>query len=342
MSSPSQAVILPTHTPALFEAAVARAAARLRAGDLVALPTETVYGLAANALDPGAVAKIFAAKDRPADNPVIVHVDGPAMARRCVADWPETAERLARAFWPGPLTLVLPRSPAVPELVTAGGPTVAVRLPAHPFIQAVIRACQFPLAAPSANPSGELSPTNAEHVRKGLGDRVALIVDGGQCRVGIESTVLDLTAVPPRVLRPGMIHADALAAVVGSPVQAGGAGPGSGAGPLRSPGQLPKHYAPKARLMTLGWRDDDDLRRQLAAVQVPPARAHIIAHTRVPSVEGLGGVSVIPHDPEAFARAFYAELHRCDEEGAGVIVVEALPGAPEWQALQDRVRRASR
>lgn len=344
MSPPGQAVVLPTHTPALFEAAVARAAALLRAGDLVALPTETVYGLAANALDPAAVAKIFAAKARPADNPVIVHVDGPGMARRCVADWSGTAERLARAFWPGPLTLVLPRAPSVPDIVTAGGPTVAVRFPAHPLVRAVIRACDFPLAAPSANMSGRLSPTNSGHVQKSLGDRVALIVDGGQCQVGIESTVLDLTTAPPQVLRPGMIHADALAAAIGGPVQAAGAGAGAagGGGPLRSPGTLSRHYAPKAKLITLGWRDDADLQRQLAAGKVPPATARVLAHTRIPSGAGLGGVSVIPHDPGAFARALYAELHRCDDEGVGTIVVEALPDTPEWRAVQDRLSRAGR
>src|SRR6266540_5788679 len=171
----SGAEILPTHTAPLFEAAVARAAELLRAGELVALPTETVYGLAANALDPRAVAKIFEVKRRPADNPIIVHVAGVAMARRCVTEWPPLADKLARAFWPGPLTLVLPRSREIPDLVTAGGGTVGVRWPGHPFMQAVVRECGFPLAAPSANRSARLSPTNAAHVREALGERVQLI-----------------------------------------------------------------------------------------------------------------------------------------------------------------------
>ena len=195
-----------------------RAARLLRAGEVVALPTETVYGLAANALDETAVAKIFQIKGRPANNPIIVHVVGAEMAGRCVRAWPAAAEQLARAFWPGPLTLVLPRAKEIPDLVTAGGPTVGVRWPGHPFIQAVIRECGFPLAAPSANLSSRVSPTNAGHVRQQLGDKISLIVDGGQSQIGIESTVLDLTASPPRVLRPGMIHDESLAAVCG-PVQ---------------------------------------------------------------------------------------------------------------------------
>src|SRR2546429_1518996 len=211
----SGAEVLPTHTPVLLKAAVARAAELLRAGEPVALPTETVYGLAANALDAQAVAKIFKVKGRPSRNPIIVHVAGVEMARRCVTEWPALADRLAKAFWPGPLTLVLPRSRAIPDIVAAGGATVGVRWPSHPFIQAVIRACDFPLAAPSANLSTQVSPTNAQHVWKGLGDRIRLIVDGGQAQVGIESTVLDLTATPPRVLRPGMIGAESLLAVTG-------------------------------------------------------------------------------------------------------------------------------
>ena len=161
MRSTQKTEMLATHTPALFDAAVRRAATSLRAGDVVALPTETVYGLAANALDETAVRRIFAVKGRPAHNPIIVHVADEAMARRCAASWPEAAARLSRAFWPGPLTLVVPRAEEIPAVVTAGGPTVGVRWPSHPLMQAVIRACGFPLAAPSANPSNAISPTTA-------------------------------------------------------------------------------------------------------------------------------------------------------------------------------------
>src|SRR2546425_3488335 len=237
-----KAEILPTHTPALFDAAVARAAELLRAGELVALPTETVYGLAANALDAQAVARIFEVKGRPAHNPVIVHVASEEMARRTVADWPSLAEQLAESFWPGALTLVLPRSLAIPDIVTAGGTTVAVRWPSHLVIQAVIRACGFPLAAPSANLSGRISPTTVQHVLKSLGDKIDMIVDGGPSQVGLESTVLDLTIAPPRVLRPGTIPAESLRAVVGE-VRSAEPGVRNGA-LLRSPGLLPRHYAP--------------------------------------------------------------------------------------------------
>jgi L-threonylcarbamoyladenylate synthase len=332
------AEFLSTHTPALFQAAVTRAADLLRSGEVVALPTETVYGLAANALDGAAVAKIFRIKGRPAHNPVIVHVSSLEMAKRCVSDWPHNADQLAKAFWPGPLTLVLPRTKAIPDVVTAGGATVGVRWPGHPFIQAVIRACGFPLAAPSANLSNRISPTNVEHVRRQLGGKISLMVDGGQSQVGIESTVLDLTVSPPEILRPGMIHVDSLAAVMG---KVGLRTPDRERGTLRSPGQLNKHYAPKAKLMVLNWRDEADLNSQLSKLNLQPAAGHIIAHTRIPSGENFGGVSVIPHDAEAFARAIYAELHRGDEAGAEWLVVEAPPETPEWHGIADRLKRAA-
>ena len=332
------AEVLSTHTAALFNAAVMRAAALLRAGEVVALPTETVYGLAANALDPKAVAKIYEIKGRPAHNPIIVHVADPEMAKRCVASWPAAATQLARAFWPGPLTMVLPKAEIIPGIVTADGPTVGVRWPGHPFIQAVIRECDFPLAAPSANLSNQVSPTNAEHVRKQLGNKLPLIVDGGQSQVGIESTVIDLTANPPRLLRPGMIHEESLVAVLGSVRSAEREARSEET--LRSPGLLRKHYAPRAKLVIWSWHGGDDFNRQLSFFNFQPSRIHVIAHTHVPSGAGLGGVSVIPHDAEAFARAIYAELHRCDEAGAALIVVEALPEGVEWRAIADRLNRA--
>lgn len=194
--------VIPIHTPALFEAAVREAVALLKDGQLVALPTETVYGLAANALDRGAVARIFEAKGRPSTNPIIVHVAGREQARACSSAWPRLADQLADSFWPGPLTLVVPKAAVVPDLVSAGGPTVAVRWPSHPFMQAVIKGCGFPLAAPSANRSNGTSPTQVDHVVRSLRDRVPLVVDGGSCNVGIESTVVDVTGSVPRVLRP--------------------------------------------------------------------------------------------------------------------------------------------
>jgi L-threonylcarbamoyladenylate synthase len=353
--------LIGTGTPELFRQAVRRAAELLRAGEVVALPTETVYGLAANALDAAAVARIFAIKGRPARNPVIVHVSSVPMARGCVASWPDLAEKLARAFWPGPLTLVLEKAESIPAAVTAGGETVGVRWPRHPLIQAVIEACGFPLAAPSANLSSQVSPTTAEHVRKQLGREVRLIVDGGQSQIGIESTVLDVTVRPPRLLRPGMIHAEGLMAVTGGLALPGG--PGGGA--LKSPGLLRRHYSPRAKLVVWEWENEGELRVRSAEwgggeseVQSPKSkvttqraegtgfegqasRVHVIAHTKIPGGEGFGGVSVIPRDAEAFARAIYAELHRCDEAGAQLIVVEALPEGPDWRAIADRLRRAA-
>jgi L-threonylcarbamoyladenylate synthase len=330
--------ILSTHTPELFRAAVKRAAELLRAGEVVALPTETVYGLAANALDAQAVAKIFQIKGRPANNPIIVHVTNVEMAKRCVKKFPGIAEKLSKAFWPGPLTMVLPRAKIIPDNVTAGGETVGIRWPSHPFIQAVIRECDLPLAAPSANLSNRISPTNAEHVRAQLDGKIPLIVDGGQSQVGIESTVLDLTVSPPNILRPGMIHAESLAAVIGNiqhptfniqhPT-------------LRSPGLLEKHYSPKAKLLALNWKSNADLQSQLVTRHLSPATCFIIAHSQIPSGEIFADVSVMPLDAEAFARAIYAELHRCDDAGAKIIVVEAPPETPDWSGIADRLRRAA-
>jgi L-threonylcarbamoyladenylate synthase len=330
--------ILSTHTPELFQKAVKRASELLRAGEVVALPTETVYGLTANALDENAVAKIFQIKGRPATNPIIIHVVSVEMAKRCVKNWPELADKLLKSFWPGPLTIVLPRAKEIPDNVTAGGATVGVRWPSHPFIQAVIRECDFPLAAPSANLSNCISPTNAEHVLQQLGGKIPLIVDGGQSQVGIESTVLDLTVNPPQILRPGMIHAESLAAVCGeiqnskseisTPV-------------LRSPGLLKKHYSPKAKLLVLNWHNETDLKSQIANRKSQIQNCFIIAHTKIPGGENFADVSVMPHDAEAFARALYAELHRCDAAGAELIVVEAPPDSAEWSGIADRLRRAA-
>ncbi len=260
------ATVLVTSTPALFTEACARAADRLRKGELVALPTETVYGLAANALDPLAVERIYAAKGRPRRNPIIVHVASLELARECVATWPPEAEAFARAFWPGPLTLVLPRSARIPDVVTAGGDTVGIRWPNHPIIQSVLERCGFPLAAPSANPANRLSPTTARHVARELGNRIPLIIDGGRCQVGIESTVVDLTRRPALVLRPGMISLAALQAI--APTVELAENPAGGQ--LRSPGLLPKHYAPRGRLMLVRWADDRQLSRQISALGSSP------------------------------------------------------------------------
>jgi L-threonylcarbamoyladenylate synthase len=227
--------------------ALTEAAAVLRRGGLVAFPTETVYGLGANALDAAAVARIFTAKGRPAKNPLIVHVATVEQARELTADWPDAAGRLAALFWPGPLTLVLPRNSRVPDIVTAGGPTVALRIPGHPVALALLRAANLPLAAPSANRSAYLSPTRPEHVLRGLGGRIDLLLDAGPTSGGVESTVLDLSTSPPRLLRPGLIAPTPIEAVVG-PIERVTPLAVSHPAPLPSPGMLPRHYAPNVPL----------------------------------------------------------------------------------------------
>lgn len=332
--------IAPTHTPQRFAEAVGLAAERLRQGDVVATPTETVYGLAANALNPEAVARVYAVKGRPARNPLIVHVASLEMALEAAAEWPAAAERLAAAFWPGPLTLVVGRSPWVPDITASGGPTVALRWPSHPFMGALIRACGFPLAAPSANLAGRISPTTAAHVMEQLGDRLSLIVDGGPCAVGIESTVVDVTTDPPRLLRPGILSsADVATALGGAPAEANPEG--DAGGPLRSPGLLTRHYAPRGRLVILAWRDEEDLARSLAARGADPAATVVLARGCIPMSGRFPRVEVIPDDPEAFARALYSTLHRADAAGAEWIVVEAPPGGPAWEGVVDRLTRAS-
>lgn len=330
--------ILPTHTTALFEAAVARACAALQAGQVVALPTETVYGLAANAYDADAVARIFEIKGRPASNPLIVHVADGNGAIQCARQWPGMATRLAARFWPGPLTLVVPRSDRIPDMVTSGGETVGVRWPFHPLMQAVIRACGFPLAAPSANLSNHLSPTSAAHVVAGLGDRIRLIVDGGDCNVGIESTVVDVTGAAPRILRPGIIGADEIESVAGVALLNRNAPAGA---VLRSPGMLARHYCPRARLIIRSWKDDAELDRLVTAESIPREGLWILAHRALPMSGRFPNAIMIPPEPEAYARALYGELHRCDEAGAECILVETVPEGPAWAGIVDRLVRAA-
>ena len=319
------------------------AARHLEAGEVVVVPTETVYGLAANAFDAAAVSRIYKLKGRPSHNPIIVHVATAEMIAECALEWPDAAKKLAQAFWPGPLTLVVRKSDRVPSLVTAGGETVGLRWPSHPFMQALIRRCGFPLAAPSANLANQLSPTSAEHVLRNLPGPLQLVVDGGGANVGIESTVVDVSVVPARILRPGMIHQEAIAVVVPVATPIAAKSSTDATSPLRSPGMLTKHYSPKARLRLMSWSDESDLRRQLALElgSNEALRIQILCHTQVPMGFEPDEVSVFPHDAEAFARALYAELHRCDEERVELIVVEWPPEGAEWQGVRDRLSRAA-
>jgi L-threonylcarbamoyladenylate synthase len=304
----------------------------------VAFPTETVYGLGANALDATAVARIFEAKGRPANNPLIVHVGEAGEAQRVAAAWPSTAARLAERFWPGPLTLVLPKRSEVPDIVTAGGPTVAVRVPAHPVALALLRTAGLPVAAPSANRSSELSPTRAEHVLRGLAGRIELILDGGPTPGGLESTVLDLTTQPPRLLRPGLVGPADLEAVVG-PIGRPPHDKASEAVALPSPGMLARHYAPRTPLECVEG-DGGQLVEQLLRDGL---RVGWVTFAAVPdsAPPGLRCVQM-PVDPADYSAQLYAVLHQLDDASLDRLVVVLPPDTEEWAAVRDRLRRASR
>lgn len=319
---------------------LAEAAQALRDGELVAFPTETVYGLGACALDERAVAKIFEAKGRPATNPLIVHVSTIEQARALTGAWPEQAQRLAEAFWPGPLTLVLPRAAHVPRAVTAGLDQVAVRIPAHPVARALLELADVPVAAPSANRYTQVSPTRAEHVARALGDRIKWLVDGGPTLVGLESTVLSLSdlARGPELLRPGMIDEASLTAIIG---------------PLRwrehqrvdeaiarpSPGLARKHYAPAARVSL--WDGASALDARLAQANADePVVVVALAEQVGERAYPWGWRIELPDDPQAYARELYRVLHRVDELGAVEVLIQGPPDGPAWRAVWDRLSRA--
>jgi L-threonylcarbamoyladenylate synthase len=304
---------------------IAHAADLLRNGKLVAFPTETVYGLGANALDVLAVARIFEVKGRPNSSPVIVHVSDYGMIAQVAATWPEAAQKLARRFWPGPLTLVVPKTSAVPDIVTAGLQTVGVRMPAHPVALALIDAGQIPIAAPSANRFTQVSPTTADHVRQGLGDAVDYILDGGPCEVGIESTVLSLAESTPILLRPGGISRRQIEKVIGRVVLAEKKINGAHA----SPGMHPRHYSPRTRLVLV--RDG----------QVPASGTGAYLQLSYPPLAKVREVIAMPPDAADYAARLYGILHALDAQGYDWIAVEAPEPTPEWEAVLDRLRRAA-
>lgn len=305
------------------------AARLLRAGRLVAFPTETVYGLGANALDAEAVARIYAVKRRPATSPLIVHVASIKMAQSLVANWPEIADRLARRFWPGPLTLVLEKQlekpPSIPPIVTAGLPTVGLRMPAHPLALALIRAAGVPLAAPSANRFTELSPTTADHVRLSVGSDIDYILDGGPCSVGIESSVLSLAGPRPILLRPGGISRTELEAIVGPVASAEEAQ----AGAHPSPGMHPRHYSPRTPLLLV---KDGKLPDQGQGIY--------LQHQHPPSRESIQTIQMPAAAPD-YAAALYEVLHQADAGDYNWIAVDLPPSTPDWEAVHDRLRRAA-
>jgi len=320
---------------------IARAAQALKNGRLVAFPTETVYGLGANALDVQAVTGIFTAKGRPAADPLIVHLSDVEQAPLVARSVTETAARLMRAFWPGPLTLILPRRPAVPDLVTSGLETVAVRVPNHPIALALIRAAGLPIAAPSANRFGHTSPTTAQHVWHDLQDRVDIILDGGATTIGVESTVLDLSTSPARILRPGGVTREMLESVIG-PVtvlrQKHKAEPG-----LPSPGLLEKHYAPRAEMILfVGEHARDALTAYLAEQRLVRKVGVLAADEEAGELEQAGAVVYrLGSDLNSIARAIYAGMRWLDGQGVDLILCRDYGESGLGLAVADRLSRAA-
>jgi L-threonylcarbamoyladenylate synthase len=322
-------------TPPVDAALIDRAVAILRRGGLVAVPTETVYGLAADASNPAAVRAIFAAKGRPADHPVIVHVADAAALDDWAREVPAAARRLAATFWPGPLTLVLKRAARVDDVVTGGQDTIGVRAPAHPWARALLQAFGGALAAPSANRFGRISPTTAEHVRTDLGEKpngaVDLILDGGRCAVGIESTIVDLSGARPTLLRPGAVTRAGLEDVLGTPVR------DAGADAPRASGRLETHYAPATPL-------------EVVPADLLPARIAQLADRRLAVLAPAELIGPIPQqviltlpaatDAIRYAQDLYANLRTLDASGADRLLIAAPPAGPDWAAIADRLSRA--
>ena len=358
--------------------AIAEAAVVIRSGGTVAFPTETVYGLGANGLDPAAVSGIFIAKGRPLRNPLILHVASTRQARRLVTAWPAAAERLAARFWPGPLTLILPRAPAVPDVVTAGLPGVALRMPSHPVALALIDRSGVPIAAPSANLSGRLSPTLAAHVLADLDGKIDIVLDGGPTNVGVESTILDLTGEQPVLLRPGGVTLEDLEHVLGKVLvhdtampgtdtaiadtepagqesdpqgPAADAGASSGVAAAPCPGTLFRHYAPRAEaLVVTGDSREQQVKVRHYLAAHPDRMVALLATAENAPVyqqmqRGAGAVHVEAlgsrNCPEEIASHIFSALRRCDQAGAQVILMEAIPLSGMGLAVMNRLYRAA-
>ena len=314
---------------------VTRAVAWLRAGELIGLPTETVYGLAADASNGDAVTKIFAAKGRPVDHPLIVHVASAEAAKAWAATWPDAAEKLAVAFWPGPMTLIVRRASHVPDAVTGGQDTVGLRVPSHPVAQAVLRELNAALAAPSANQFGHVSATTASHVAAEFPDCALLILDGGACDVGVESTIVDVSGEHVRILRPGRVRANEIEAVLGFALT------DNASDAPRVSGSLASHYAPRTPTIML---EERRLRTQLRAFRQAqdrgPTRCVITHSFDVEPSEKLRAIR-LAGDAQTWEYELYALLRALDGERYGQLIIEAPPQGPEWDAVNDRVHRAT-
>ncbi len=320
------------HLPDRMEKDIVHAVDVLQHGGLVAFPTETVYGLGANALDSLAVARIFEIKQRPPGHPLIVHLGDVAELSQWARDIPDTAKALADKFWPGPLTLILPRSEQVPDAVTGGQDTVGLRVPRHPLAHALLQRFGSGIAAPSANRFGRISPSRAEHVRAGFGDELDFILDGGACELGLESTIVDCSGPQPRVLRPGNIGAEALEALLGNNL-----GRGAIAEAPRVPGSHDSHYAPSAPLYLVS---SSELVMRVQAHCAHGERIAVLSRQAAPT-ESSAHWEIMPATAAAYGHHLYASLHALDGAGYDVILVEAPPPLDAWEAVADRLRRAA-
>ena len=311
---------------------IVHAVAVLKAGGLVAFPTETVYGLGADASSAAAVAKIYAAKGRPANHPLIVHVADAVQLALWARVVPPAAHTLAETYWPGPLTLILKRAARVPDAVTGGQDTVALRVPAHPVALALLRAFGGGVAAPSANRFGRVSATTAQHVQREFGETVGCVLDGGACELGIESTIVDLSRGEPVLLRPGHITGEQLERVLGRPLRA------PDASAPRAPGTLARHYAPQTPVMLM----EADLVLELAASLTRQGRrVAVLARSALqPLQDGITWIAA-PRDAVAYGHALYANLRALDDAGCDALLVEEPPPGPEWTAVRDRLMRAA-
>lgn len=312
--------------------AIAEAAALIRSGELVAFPTETVYGLGADALSVSAIEKVYAAKGRPQKNPLIAHVASVEQAKTLTDTWPQVADTLAKKFWPGPLTLVLRKKDGVPDALTGGGDTVAIRLPAHPVARDLILKAGVPIAAPSANRSGSLSPSEAAHVLGDLNGRIPMILDGGPVTGGIESTVIDVSGTHPALLRPGLLSLEEIEKVIGPverPILSG-----DSAHALKSPGLLTRHYAPRTPLVHGTLVDVEKLLHE-------GKRIGFIHYSNTKFDHKTYVERVLPAEPTAYAHDLYRALHELDSEKLDVIVAELPPEKDAWLGVRDRLERAA-
>ncbi len=311
--------------------AVDEAAALIRSGELVAFPTETVYGLGANALDEDAVRKIYEAKGRPSQNPLIVHVSGKEQAQSLVTEWTNQADKLAEAFWPGPLTIVLTKNEKIPSVTTGGGSTVALRCPDDETALMLIETAGVPIAAPSANTSGSISPVDGLHVQKDLDGKIAMILDSGQVPGGIESTVIDLSGAKPRLLRPGLLSITDIENVIGSVDRTTEIMTDS---PALSPGLQRRHYAPHTPLRLWNEAEIQELVKQDQPFGLLHFENTNIDHNKMISI-------LLPRDPQSYAHDLYKALHVLDTKKLPVIFFEMPPNEEAWLGIRDRLMRAS-